>query len=74
MEREGDAVMVAVLESLVEEEPFHSSTMISADATSMADCFSASVDLEKQAIDYYVPLKLSFSPIVWQFLLVKDKF
>lgn len=29
MEREGEAVMVAVLESLVEEEPFHSSKMIS---------------------------------------------
>ncbi|KAM1405241.1 hypothetical protein ACFX2F_000092 [Malus domestica] len=33
MEKERDAVMVAVLESLVEEELFHSSTVISADAT-----------------------------------------
>lgn len=58
MEREGDAVMVAVLESLVEEEPFHSSTMISADATSMADCFSASVDSEKQTIDLLSSLRI----------------
>lgn len=28
MESEGEAVMVAVLESLVEEDPFHSSTII----------------------------------------------
>ena len=29
MKREGEAVMVAVFESLVEEEPFHSSNTIS---------------------------------------------
>lgn len=46
IESEGNAVMVAVLESLVEDEPLHSSTITSDvdDDTSMADCFSVSVD------------------------------
>lgn len=40
MKSEGDEVIVAVLESLVEDEPFHSSNIISdiADDTSIADC------------------------------------
>ena len=43
MESEGEAVMVAVLESLVEEDPFHSSTTIleDDDASSMEDWFQA---------------------------------
>jgi hypothetical protein len=35
MVREGEAVIVAVLESLVEEEPFHSSNIISDDDASI---------------------------------------
>lgn len=34
MEREEEAVMVAVLKSLVEEEPFHSSSVIDAQSES----------------------------------------
>lgn len=36
MDSEGDPVMVAVLESLMEEEPFHSSTITLDEDTSMA--------------------------------------
>lgn len=53
MEREGEAVMVAVLESLVEEEPFHSSMIgsgcddpISPDTSAMAGQPCASLPIQ----------------------------
>ena len=42
MESDGEAAMVAVLESLVEEDPFHSSTMMLGDGASMADLLEGS--------------------------------